>query len=32
MVFYIRGLASDLKFELGYFGTRGMLSYHGPMV
>ena len=27
MVFYIRGLASDLKFELGYFGTRGMLSY-----
>ena len=27
MVFYIRGLACDLKFELGYFGTRGMLSY-----
>ena len=27
MMFYIRGLASDLKFELGYFGTRGMLSY-----
>ena len=27
MVFFIRGLESKLKFELGYFGTRGMLSY-----
>ena len=27
MGFYISGLASDLKFELGYFATRGMLSH-----
>ena len=27
MVLYIRGLASDLKFDLGYFSTRGMSSY-----
>ena len=27
MVFYLRGISSDLKFELGYFGTKGMCSY-----
>ena len=27
LVFYIRGLASDLKFELGYFGTRDVTAH-----
>ena len=27
LVFYVRGLASDLKFELGYFGTNGALQH-----
>ena len=27
LVFYVTGLASKLKFELGYLGTKGILSY-----
>ena len=27
MVYYIRGLASDLKFSFAYFGTDGMNAY-----
>ena len=27
LVFYVTGLASKLKFELGYLGTKGLLSY-----
>ena len=27
LVFYVRGLASDLKYNLAYFATRGVTSY-----
>ena len=27
LVYYVRGLASDLKFSLAYFATKGVTSY-----
>ena len=27
LVYYVRGLASNLKFSLAYFGTKGVTSY-----